>query len=146
MLADAIDSNGLELAKLTSKTEADLSNIVPAFGSTRNPVDLTGQFLTTPGMLKGALECLMADPGVDAVVFFLGLGRRHGERIADTLRQVAANATKPLLVAWTAGPAAIIADLRESGVPVLPSPTRAVRALASLARFGETREKKPRDF
>jgi acyl-CoA synthetase (NDP forming) len=146
MLADAIDSNGLELAKLTPKTEADLSNIVPAFGSTRNPVDLTGQFLTTPGMLKGALECLMADPGVDAVVFFLGLGRRYGERIADTLRQVAANAAKPLLIAWTAGPAAIIADLRESGVPVLPSPTRAVRALASLARFGETREKKPRDF
>lgn len=146
MLADAIDHNGLELAKLTPQTETALSQIIPVFGSTRNPVDLTGRFLTDPGMLKGALECLLADPNVDAVIFFLGLGRRYGAQIADTLRQVAAAANKPLLIAWTAGPADIIAQLRDDGIPVLTSPTRAVRALASLAKLGEAHARKPRSF
>lgn len=146
MLADSIDGNGLELARLSPRTEAGLQQIVPEFGSRRNPVDLTGQFLGNPDMLLGALECLMADPGVDAVIFFLGLGRRYGERIAATLRQVTRSADKPLLVAWIAGPAKTIAQLRDDGVPVLPSPTRTVRALAALARFGEARDRKPRSF
>lgn len=146
MLADAIDTYGLELARLDPATEAALAEIVPAFGSIRNPVDLTGQFLARPEMLKGALECLMADPGVDAVVFFLGLGRRHGELIAQTLRQVAADAGKPLVVAWTAGPAPVIAKLRDEGVPVLSSPARTVRALSALARFGEVHAREPRSF
>ena len=146
MLADAVDSHGLELAKLAPVTETALARIVPAFGSTRNPVDLTGQFLSDPDMLKGALECLLADPGVDAVVFFLGLGRRHGERIAQTLREVAATARKPLVVAWTAGPSAVIGELRESGVPVFSSPVRSIRALAALVGSVRGRGRERRSF
>jgi acyl-CoA synthetase (NDP forming) len=146
MLADAIDSSGLELAQLTSRTEVNLAKIIPAFGSTRNPVDLTGQFLTDPGMLHDALDCLMADPNVDGGVFFMGLGRRYGERIADTLRQVVSATDKPILVAWTAGPASIIAQLRNERISVLPSPTRAVRALSSLWRFSQAHARQARTF
>ncbi|HVL55713.1 MAG TPA: acetate--CoA ligase family protein [Burkholderiaceae bacterium] len=146
MLADAIEHHGLQLARLQPQTEARLAQIVPAFGSVRNPVDLTGQFLTDPGLLTGALSCLLDDPGVDAVVFFLGLGRRYGERIAQTLRDAAAATDKPIVVAWTAGPAAIIADLRSGGLPVLPTPTRSIRALAALARFAEAGARPPRSF
>jgi acetyltransferase len=146
MLADAIDTLGLELASLRPDTTQALSAIVPAFGSTRNPVDLTGQFLAEPQMLEGALRSLLADPGVDAVVFFLGLGRRHGERIAQTLRAVAKDVSKPLVVAWTAGPPGIIAQLLEDGIPVLPSPTRAIRAMAALCRHQRTRSKPTRSF
>ncbi len=146
LIADALDRNGLELAGLEAATESELGRIVPEFGSTRNPVDLTAKFLTEPGMLKAALVALLGDPGVDAVVFFLGLGRRYGERIAETLRAVALAADKPVLVAWIAGPAPVVAQLRAEGVPVLPSATRAIRALAALARFGEARARSPRSF
>jgi acetyltransferase len=146
LIADALDRNGLELARLDPATEAELARIVPEFGSTRNPVDLTGQFLSEPGMLRAALGCLLGDANVDAVVFFLGLGRRYGEQIAQTLREVAAAASKPLLVAWIAGPAPIIAQLRSEGVPVLPSATRTVRALGALARFGEACARPTRSF
>lgn len=146
MLADAIDAMGLQLATLQPATEKALGGIVPAFGSTRNPVDLTGQFLAEPQMLDGALRCLLADPGVDAVVFFLGLGRRYGDRIAQTLRQVAGEAARPLVVAWTAGPQETIARLLDDGVPVLPSPTRAVRAIAAVARFQQARQRPERSF
>jgi len=97
-------------------------------------------------MLEGALRSLLADPGVDAVVFFLGLGRRHGERIAQTLRAVAKDVSKPLIVAWTAGPPGIIAQLLEDGIPVLPSPTRAIRAMAALCRHQRARSKPTRSF
>jgi len=146
MLADAIDTHGLELAKLAPETETALAEVVPEFGSRRNPVDLTGQFLADPDMLKGSLQCLLADPGVDAVVFFLGLGRRYGERIAQTLREVAATARKPMVVAWTAGPQAVIADLRDAGVPVFPSPVRSIRALAALVRSVRAQAREPRSF
>ena len=146
MLADAIDTLGLELAHLRHDTTQALSAIVPAFGSTRNPVDLTGQFLAEPQMLEGALRSLLADPGVDAVVFFLGLGRRHGERIAQTLRAVAEDVSKPLVVAWTAGPPGIIASLLDDGIPVLPSPTRAICAMAALSRHQRARSKPARSF
>lgn len=146
LIADALDRNGLELARLDAETADKLGQIVPEFGSTRNPVDLTGQFLSKPGMLRAALGCLLEDANVDAVVFFLGLGRRYGEQIAQTLREVVATASKPLLVAWIAGPAPIIAQLRSEGVPVLPSATRTVRALGALARFGEACIKPPRSF
>lgn len=146
LIADALDRNGLELARLDPATEAELARIVPEFGSTRNPVDLTGQFLSEPGMLRAALGCLLGDANVDAVVFFLGLGRRYGEQIAQTLREVAAAASKPVLVAWIAGPAPIIAQLRSEGVPVLPSATRTVRALGALARFGEACTRPTRSF
>ena len=146
MLADAIDANGLELAQLSPATETALAEIVPAFGSTRNPVDLTGQFLANPGMLKGALACLMADPGVDAVVFFLGLGRRYGESIAEILRAIAADADKLLVVAWIAGPAAIIRRLQSEGMAVLQSPTRTIRALAALCRFDAASRREGRSF
>ena len=146
LIADALERNDLELARLDPETEAALARVVPEFGSTRNPVDLTGQFLSEPGMLKAALGCLLQDANVDAVVFFLGLGRRYGEQIAQTLREVAASADKPMLVAWIAGPAPIIAQLRGDGVPVLPSATRAVRSLGALARFGEARARSRRSF
>jgi acyl-CoA synthetase (NDP forming) len=146
MLADSIDTLGLELAHLRHETTQALSAIVPAFGSTRNPVDLTGQFLAEPQMLDGALRGLLADPGVDAVIFFLGLGRRHGERIARTLRAVAKDLSKPLVVAWTAGPPGIIAGLLDDGIPVLPSPTRAVRAMAASSRHRHARSQPARSF
>jgi len=146
LLADAIDGHGLELATLQADTEAALAAIVPAFGSTRNPVDLTGQFLAEPQMLEGSLRCLVADPGVDVVVFFLGLGRRHGPAIADTLRRVAQSTDKPLLVAWTAGPTAVMARLQDDGVPVLPTATRTIRALAAVARFEQATRRAPRSF
>jgi len=146
LLADAIDRHGLALATLQPGTEAALAEVVPAFGSTRNPVDLTGQFLAEPQMLEGSLRCLLADPGVDVVVFFLGLGRRHGQAIADTLRRVGQAADKPLVVAWTAGPAAIIERLQDDGIPVLPGATRTIRALAALVRFGQAIRRAPRSF
>ena len=146
ILADAIEANGLELTQLSPATESALAEIVPAFGSTRNPVDLTGQFLANPGILKGALACLMADPGVDAVVFFLGLGRRHGESIAEILRSAAASSDKLLVVAWIAGPAAIIKQLMSERMAVLPSPTRTIRAIAALSRFDAASRRERRSF
>lgn len=146
LIADALESNGLELARLDPKTEDELAKVVPEFGSTRNPVDLTGQFLAEPEMLRSSLDILLRDPNTDAVLFFLGLGRRYGQQIAETLREMSATAEKPMLVAWIAGPEQILAQLRADGIAVLPSPTRAVRALGALAHFGEARARKPRSF
>lgn len=146
LIADALESNGLELARLDPKTEEELAKVVPEFGSRRNPVDLTGQFLAEPQMLRSSLDILLRDPNTDAVLFFLGLGRRYGQQIAETLREISAKAEKPMLVAWIAGPQQIIAQLRADGIAVLPSPTRAVRALSALAYFGEAHARQPRSF
>ncbi|MBI3044971.1 MAG: acetate--CoA ligase family protein [Betaproteobacteria bacterium] len=150
LIADALATHGLQLAQLRPETGNALKQVVPAFGSARNPVDMTGQFLRLgdPGieMLRRALQCLLDDPETDAVLLYLGLARRRGAKIADALRDLARTATKPLVAAWTAGPPQEIERLRNEGVPVLSSPTRSVRALAALASFTESRSRKPRSF
>lgn len=143
LIADALEREGLVLAELAPATEQALSEIVPEFGSVRNPVDLTGQFLARPEMLQAALASLLADTGVDAVLVFLGLGRRYGAQIAQTLQAAMSCSPKPLLVSWVAGPASIIKQLREQGLPVLPGATRAVRSLGVLAYLHEAATRRP---
>lgn len=145
MLADAIDASDLELSELDASTITKLKYIVPVFGSTNNPVDLTGQFLNKPEMLVGALDCMLADRNVDSVILFLGLGRTHGSQIAKVISS-AAISSKPLVVAWTAGPKAVIKELQEQGVPVFSSPARAVGALSALRRLDVAQKFNSRSF
>ena len=63
LAADAIDAHGLLLAELASATTTALDAIVPAYGSTANPVDVTATVMGDPALLDRALGVLIDDPG-----------------------------------------------------------------------------------
>jgi acyl-CoA synthetase (NDP forming) len=141
LMADRCEELGLQVPELTEETCAALRKVVPAFGAVKNPVDITAQFIADPELLVRALDLVLADPRVDATVFYLGLMERAAAKIAADLASIAKRSPKPLLVAWAGAPEAGLRALREAGVCVLPSATRAVDAIQGLVLFAEGRRR-----
>jgi acetyltransferase len=141
LMADRCEELGLAVPELTETTREALRKVVPAFGAVRNPVDITAQFIAEPALLSKSLELVLADPGVDVAIFYLGLMERAAAKIAADLERVAKGSPKPLVVAWAGAPEAGLRALREGGVCVLPSATRAVDAVHGLVQFAERRRR-----
>ncbi|HET8576079.1 MAG TPA: acetate--CoA ligase family protein [Methylomirabilota bacterium] len=141
LMADRCEELGLQVPELTEETCAALRKVVPAFGAVKNPVDITAQFIADPELLVRALDLVLADPRVDATVFYLGLMERAAAKIAADLAAIAKRSPKPLLVAWAGAPEAGLRALREAGVCVLPSATRAVDAIHGLVLFAEAKRR-----
>jgi acyl-CoA synthetase (NDP forming) len=136
LAADAVAEHGLELATFGAATGAALRDIVPAFGSAENPVDITATVMSDPALFDRCLDAVADDPQVDAVVAcFCVLTGDDVDRMVDSLARVATRTGKPVLVARTGAdflaPKAASA-LRIAGIPAYPTPARAVRALAGL--------------
>lgn len=139
LAADAIETRGLELASLAGDTLAELDQIVPAFGSTANPVDVTASVMSNPGLFDRALTTIAQDPGVDAIVAcFCVLTGSDVDAVVEALARVRERTGVPVVVTRTGADhlaRGAAATMRAAGLPVYPTPARAVRALAALARF-----------
>ncbi|WP_412541272.1 acetate--CoA ligase family protein [Longispora sp. K20-0274] len=134
LAADAVEAAGLVLAELAPGTRDTLGEIVPVFGSTENPIDVTATVMRDRTLVERCLRAVDGDPGVDAIVLcFCVLTGDDVTGIVAALGQV----TKPVVVARTGAehlaPAATTM-LRGLGVASFPTPARAVRALAGALR------------
>lgn len=141
LMADRAEEIGLSVPELAEETKERLRNVIPAFGSAKNPVDITAQFIADPGLLRSSLEIVLQDPRVDAAIFYLGLMERFADQVVANLREVHAGAEKPLLVAWAGAPEAGLRGLRECGICALPSATRAVNAVRGLVEYAEAQRR-----
>lgn len=144
LAADAVDAHGLTLAELSPGTRSTLDAIVPAYGATANPVDVTATVMSDPELFDRALDALVADPGVDMVVAcFCVLTGSDVEDVVAALARAAQRSGKPILAARTGAdhlsPAAA-GLLRSAGIPAYPTPARAVRAAAALHQVCSHRE------
>jgi acyl-CoA synthetase (NDP forming) len=136
LAADAIAACGLRLAELSPATRSALDDVVPAYGATGNPVDVTATVMSNPGLFDHALDLVVDDDGVDLVVAcFCVLTGDDVTSVLDSLARAAERSGKPVLVARTGAdhlaPSAA-ARLRAAGLPAYPTPARAVRAAAAL--------------
>jgi acyl-CoA synthetase (NDP forming) len=161
--ADAADRAGVGLCRFSPETEEKLREFVPPTASLANPVDLT--FNRSPNDYVGAIpRILLEDPQVDALFIYLVLNfsrvRKSLEQITgdsehagsqaeqfiesqcEALASVAADSGKPV-VAGTFCPRSelFIKELQKRGVPILPGPERAVRALGALSRYARWRRR-----
>lgn len=143
ILADACESNGLDVTALASATEKKLRSRLPEEASTRNPVDLIAS--ATADIYAHALECVLADANVDAAIaaFVPPLGI-HTEDVAEAI--VRANAKSPdtpllAVLMGRQGLPAGLAQLHQAKVPGYLFPESAARALGAMWRYagGRTR-------
>jgi acetate---CoA ligase (ADP-forming) len=138
LAADEIGRAGLRVAELSPGTRAELSMIVPAFGSTANPVDVTATVMNDRTLVRRALSAVASDEGVDVIVVcFCVLAGADVDAITAALADVKAASDKPLLVARTGAdhlaPQAT-RTLRAAGVPTYQTPAQAVRVAAACHR------------
>jgi acetate---CoA ligase (ADP-forming) len=136
LAADAVEASGLELATFSPATQSALDEIVPAYGATANPVDVTATVMSNAELFDRTLDAIVDDEGVDLVVAcFCVLTGKDVDDVVASLSRAAKRSGKPVLAARTGAdhlaPAAS-AQLRSAGIPTYPTPARAVRAAAAL--------------
>lgn len=151
MIADACESEGLEVVELTEETRARLTEVLPAEASVRNPVDMIAS--ATSESYRVALEMVMDDDNVDAAIaaFVPPLGVRQVDVATSIVQARRTQPDKPILAVLMGrqGFPEGRAELHEAGVPAYTFPESAARALSAMVRYRawiERPEAEPTEF
>jgi acetyl coenzyme A synthetase (ADP forming)-like protein len=137
IIADACEAYGLMVTELTEATRTLLAEHFPEEASLTNPVDMIAS--ATPQSYRIAVEAVLADPNVDAVIatFVPPLGVRQ-EDVAEAIVAVAAGQTEKPVMAVLMGRQGLpqgLAELNAAGIPGYRFPESAARALATMYRY-----------
>ncbi|MCU0612303.1 MAG: bifunctional acetate--CoA ligase family protein/GNAT family N-acetyltransferase [Candidatus Eisenbacteria bacterium] len=136
MATDALLAEQGVLAELSPAAMAQLDANLPAAWSHRNPIDVLGD--ANPKRMQKAVEIVLADPGVDAVlVIVTPQAMTNPTGVAKAIAKLAATTPKPLLAAWLGGATMRegIGLLTENGIPAYRTPEQAVRAFMTLVAY-----------
>ncbi|MDE2188017.1 MAG: acetate--CoA ligase family protein, partial [Betaproteobacteria bacterium] len=134
MMADRAEEIGLDVPELAPQTRSALAAVLPAFGSSNNPVDVTGQFVSHPELLRESVVTLLDDPNVHVAIVWLQLMTAHGDTLVRIFREIRERTRKPFVVCWVAAAPDALRKLRQEGIPVFGAGERAVEAVGALVR------------
>ena len=138
MATDAAVRYGLNLAELSDETKRKLKEHLPPTASINNPVDVIGD--ATHERYEAAIREVLVDDNVDgAIVILSPQAMTDVLETAEIVPRVAKGINKPVLCAFMG-----IVDVSEgsryleaNGIPDYDFPEEAVRAMASMVKFGE---------
>jgi acetyl coenzyme A synthetase (ADP forming)-like protein len=137
LAADACEAAGLELPQPSEATRAALAEVIPAEGSSANPIDLLGG--ATAASFAAALPPVLADPAFDAVIalFVPTVGTDEDDVGAAISRAAATAEGKPVLCTFVSANGGPPSLRSAANVPAFAYPEAAARALGRAAERGE---------
>lgn len=144
VFADAAEQCGLTFSSFSEDTRRRLSKVVPAIGSVDNPVDFTAGYIAGGNAenFRTAVQAVIDDAQVDAVCINFATTSAPGcVAGAQALSGVAAGTDKPIFAFLSTPVDEALPLFAQARTPVLPSPARAARAMAVLARYREARSR-----
>ncbi len=129
------------LAQLSDATMDRLNTALPSTWSHGNPVDIIGD--ATPERYTQALNAIVQDPGVDAVLVMncptaMGSSTEAAQAVLETIQHRSVSARRcSLLGCWIGeGPAEAARQMfREQGIPCYETPTKAIRGFMQMVRY-----------
>ncbi len=139
LMADRAEELGLRVPVLDDATQQALQQVIPGFGAAGNPVDVTGQFVAEPALLREAVRIVLSDPQVHVGIVWLQLMDSYVDVLIDIFKEVQRQANKPFIVCWVAAPERALQALRGHGIAVLRGAEPAVDAVAALVKYAEAR-------
>lgn len=141
--ADRAVTGGLRLPALAPATTEALAEVVPAFGSLENPVDVTANLFNNVENFTSAVDVILDDAAVDHLcILMASVSGGTAEAVARAIADAAARGDKPVSVAWSARRRSAVEAyeiLESAGIPIIPTPVRAADAAAALWRFARMR-------
>jgi acetyltransferase len=140
LASDALLSAGGSLAFLSGDTRDKLDELLPLWNRA-NPVDLNAN--AGPERYREALEILVNDPGVDAVlVMYVPTLAGQPEAVAEVIADVAQSSYKSIIANFLG--AASVGDairlLEQRGVPTFHRPEKAVSAFMHRVQYEQNQE------
>ncbi len=136
--ADALEANGLVLARLEEKTTQALKSLLPPAASVLNPVDMLAS--ASPEQYADCLQAVLKDAGVDSAMVILPPPPMYtAGAVAKALIPVIHSAEKPVVIALM-GERLIqeaVEHFRAARIPEYRFPERAASALAVLVQRAE---------
>lgn len=136
LATDACEKYNVKLFDDTDHLENLLGSVVPDFGSTKNPVDLTGQ--GTKQDYIDSLEAALKDPDIHFVMaLYCETAMMGADELSEMIQEVYTQyhaAGKPILFSVFGGKATevCIIDLQQKNIPVFPGVYEAVSCAGAL--------------
>ena len=141
VMADSLNDQGLSVPEFAPRTKEIVAASIPAFGASRNPVDMTVQISETPEDFQKVLSGVLNDPDIDGVVTSLSMiVGNAGNVMTNETRKSFGSSSKPQAVVWMIDRlhgGEFIDSLKETGVPVFQSFRQCARGLKALKRWGD---------
>ena len=141
-LADVCEQHGLSVPVLDAGTRAAIDRMLPAYGASRNPVDVTAQVIFTVGYAP-PLELLAGAAGIDAVLVAGSLSHaRYIERDFENLVRIGESVDKPVIFCgYTRADPHAVELLSRAGFPCTTSMANAAKALRAMSAYREFLER-----
>ncbi|MBI2371187.1 MAG: acetate--CoA ligase family protein [Deltaproteobacteria bacterium] len=132
--SDACEELGLGVPPLREETRARVRALIPPFGASGNPVDMTPQM--EPERFGACVDAVLGDEAITgALAINVGLDEPE---FAQAFVEARRRSGKPILACVAAVPQ-IQQVFEAQGIPIFPSPERAARAYAALVRYARAR-------
>ncbi len=137
--ADTLSAQGLQAPQLSEAAQAAIRDLIPSYGSPRNPVDITAQAVHSGG-LQRTIELLSHSKEVDSILVVISLSSetRMPFKIPE-LKPVIEAQRKPIVFySYTLPSQFARSELAQAGVVVLSGLTQvgvAIRQLTEWAKF-----------
>ena len=138
LAADALITNGGELAKLSPETMEAFNQLLPAAWSHNNPVDILGD--ASPERYGKALEIAAKDPNSDGILVILTpQAMTDPTKTAEELVPYAQSLGKPVIATWMGGNEVAPGEaiLNKARIPAFPYPDTAARVFNYMAHYSE---------
>lgn len=137
LIADESDELGMTLPTFEPATCEALRPLLPSFARPANPLDLTGNVVQNTASISKALAAVAQDPGVDAIVLFVGLMHSIAHAFTDALSSARQHIRQPIVVIWMGAMPESVAVVEAARIPVFADIPQAMRALAAARQLAE---------
>jgi acyl-CoA synthetase (NDP forming) len=135
MAVDAAEAGGCAVPPLPEGLAGRLADMLPAFATIANPLDMTGGAAFQGKLMADCMRAMLADDAYDAALLCVNLIWRDGPALMNELADIAASTDKPFAVSWVAPEADAARLLRDAPYPVYGDPARTARALTRRLVF-----------
>jgi len=137
--ADTVSRQGLQVPELSPPIQAEIGKLLPSYGATRNPIDVTAQGVHSGGLQK-SIDLLDVSDEVDAILVMLSLSSETRMPFKQAeLKPVIDAQNKPIVFySYTLPSHFARTELAASGAVVLSGLTHvgvAMRKIFERARF-----------
>ncbi|MEM3965980.1 MAG: acetate--CoA ligase family protein, partial [Thermoplasmata archaeon] len=144
LATDAAEKYGIPLKDPPEDLKEKLKQIMPEFGSVKNPIDITG--MASAEWYGKALKIALQHPWVNGVtVLYCETSVSDPRELSMEIFEASNcnRSDKPITVSYVGGEVTerAIEWLQKKGIPVFRSPDRAISAMAALREYGRFIEK-----